>query len=165
MPQFFASKDPDEVLDYSWPVPLDDGDTVVEVSITKNVVVAAGVTLTEPTLSGKTITVFASGGTVGQTLVFQLRASTAAGRTFEQSFIIAIESSAVIADPDIATLAKLKAAYDRLIGGESFSEVRDQNGEMVRYTQGSAPRLLLRIRELEFKLGSTGTSGPMRLVG
>lgn len=45
-----------------------------------------------------------------------------------------------------------KLAYHQLMVGESVIEVRDQNGETIRYSRVDANKLLAYIRSLEFEL-------------
>lgn len=57
-------------------------------------------------------------------------------------------------------LPKLRAQYDSLIMGERPTEVRDQNGELVRYAPPTADqlaRLRNRIIEVESLLGIKST--------
>lgn len=55
-------------------------------------------------------------------------------------------------------LAEAEAAYHRLLTGESVAEVRDQNGELVRYFAPQAARLKAYILELKRELGLLSTS-------
>ncbi|TGT90930.1 hypothetical protein EN804_06235 [Mesorhizobium sp. M8A.F.Ca.ET.161.01.1.1] len=62
-------------------------------------------------------------------------------------------------------LAEAKTAYHRLQTGTSAVEVRDANGESVRYTPANASRLKAYIRELEQEVaGCTGPTRPLRPV-
>ena len=58
-------------------------------------------------------------------------------------------------------LASAEAAYHNLLTGTAVVEVRDQNGEMVRYNAASAPRLAAYINELKRQLSTTTTTGPL----
>jgi hypothetical protein len=66
-------------------------------------------------------------------------------------------------------LAEAKAAYHRLMLGESVVEVRDQSGESIRYQAATVSRLLAYIRTMEptFGIPGYGTTGvgPMQFVG
>lgn len=56
------------------------------------------------------------------------------------------------------------AAYHRLMTGTAIVEVRDQNGELVRYNQASAPRLLDYINSLTDKINPCSRiNGPMQV--
>lgn len=59
-------------------------------------------------------------------------------------------------------LTQAREAYHQLMIGGSVAEVRDQNGETVRYTQTSITRLRSYISELERLLNGT-TDGPLRV--
>lgn len=50
-------------------------------------------------------------------------------------------------------LAEAEAAYHALMTGQSVAELRDSNGELVRYTPASASRLLVYINSLKQQLG------------
>lgn len=57
----------------------------------------------------------------------------------------------------IALLAEAKTAYHKLMTGEALVEVRDQNGETVRFTQINRAALYSYIQDLERKVcGSSG---------
>lgn len=60
-------------------------------------------------------------------------------------------------------LAEAEAAYHRLVTGTSVVEVRDSNGEMIRYTAANASRLQAYIETLKAKLNTGGYQGPMRV--
>jgi len=59
-------------------------------------------------------------------------------------------------------LQEAELAYHSLMTGQSVAELRDQNGELVRYTPISAPRLLAYIHSLKAQLGLHG-GGPGRV--
>lgn len=50
-------------------------------------------------------------------------------------------------------LAEAEAAYHSLLTGQSVAEVRDHNGELVRYFAPQASRLKAYILELKRELG------------
>ncbi|RWP29849.1 gpW family head-tail joining protein [Mesorhizobium sp.] len=58
-------------------------------------------------------------------------------------------------------LSEAKAAYHRLMIGEAAVEIRDSNGETIRYTSANASRLKAYIAELEQQLA--GTTAAARL--
>jgi hypothetical protein len=62
-------------------------------------------------------------------------------------------------------LTEAKAAYHRLMLGESVVEVRDQSGESIRYQAATASRLLAYIRQMEPTFLLPAANGPMRFVG
>lgn len=57
-------------------------------------------------------------------------------------------------------LAAAEDAYDALMTGRSVQELRDANGETIRYTPASAPRLRAYIEDLRRQLNNS-TTGPM----
>ena len=70
--------------------------------------------------------------------------------------------------PTILTTQSLlddaRAAYHRLMTGTQVVEVRDQNGEMVRYNLASAARLLDYIQTLNDELNPRRrVNGPMQV--
>lgn len=52
-----------------------------------------------------------------------------------------------------ALLAEAEAAYHSLLTGQSVAEVRDHNGELIRYFAPQAYRLKTYILELKAELG------------
>ncbi|MER8924356.1 gpW family head-tail joining protein [Mesorhizobium sp. M0859] len=52
-------------------------------------------------------------------------------------------------------LGEAKAAYHRLMIGEAAVEVRDSDGQTIRYTSANASRLKAYIAELEQQLAGT----------
>lgn len=61
-------------------------------------------------------------------------------------------------------LADAEAKYHALLTGRAVVELRDQNGEVVRYNQASAPKLKAYIDELKLVVAGTPTcTGPMRV--
>lgn len=64
-----------------------------------------------------------------------------------------------------ARLATAETAYHNLMMGMSVAELRDENGEMVRYTPANAGRLAAYIYSLKSQLGLTsGKSTPARVI-
>ena len=63
-------------------------------------------------------------------------------------------------------LTEAKAAYHRLLMGTSAVEIRDSNGESIRYTSANASRLKAYIAELEGELAGTSAAArrPLRPV-
>lgn len=60
-------------------------------------------------------------------------------------------------------LAAAENAYHNLMIGHSVAELRDQNGEMVRYTPASVSRLAAYIDQLKIELGQKYPSAPARV--
>lgn len=66
---------------------------------------------------------------------------------------------------DLTTqLAEAEAAYHALMVGQSVAELRDSNGELIRYTPANAGRLLAYITSLKQQLGliAAGAFAPGR---
>ena len=64
-----------------------------------------------------------------------------------------------------AKLLAAETAYHDLMVGRSVVELRDQNGELVRYTPASAQRLQVYVQSLRRQLGLPGSgTGPARAV-
>lgn len=62
-------------------------------------------------------------------------------------------------------LVAAEQAYHSLMIGESVVELRDQSGEMLRFTQANASRLKIYIAELKAEIaGTVERRGPMRPV-
>ena len=60
-------------------------------------------------------------------------------------------------------LADAEDAYHNLMTGQSVVEVRDGNGELVRYNAASATRLAAYVQDLKRQLGLSTISGPMKV--
>lgn len=63
----------------------------------------------------------------------------------------------------LTMLEDAEKAYHLLMTGASVAEFRDQNGETVKYTAISAPRLKAYIRDLRAELGVSMPSTPMKV--
>ena len=67
--------------------------------------------------------------------------------------------------PTIAELlTDARTAYHRLMTGTSVVEVRDQNGETIRYQVANAAALLAYIQRLEQQLSGNRYGGPMQFI-
>lgn len=88
---YFPNKDPDEVLDYkiNWSKRL-NGDTIesstIELEGTPSLVID------ETSFDDKSVTVWLSGGTVGETILLLNRIETEGGRIMDQTISITIAS-------------------------------------------------------------------------
>jgi hypothetical protein len=71
-------KDPEAVLDYTYTIPLDQGDTVASSTFTK---LSGDVAVDNSSRVGNIWTAYLSGGTDGETAVFRVFWTTTAGRT------------------------------------------------------------------------------------
>ncbi len=64
-------------------------------------------------------------------------------------------------------LVEAEAAYHKLQIGESVAEVRDSNGESVRYTQANQGRLRAYIADLKAQIAAEGAplrTGPINPI-
>lgn len=59
-------------------------------------------------------------------------------------------------------LVEAEAAYHSLMVGGGVAEVRDSNGESIRYTQANASRLRAYILELKALIAGQTQKGPLR---
>lgn len=87
----WPAKDPNEILDYSWSVPLDTGDSISAHTAT---IVSGSATIQSSFAAAGKVTAFIAGGVADQAVVIEMRATTAGGRVFEHSGQISIISSA-----------------------------------------------------------------------
>lgn len=63
-------------------------------------------------------------------------------------------------------LAEARAQYHLLVTGQAAVEFRDQNGELVRFTQANRGDLAKYIQQLEAQVNKTTPEqrGPMRMI-
>ncbi len=89
----WPAKDPDAVLDYLYTIPLDEGDSVSAYTFTK---LSGDVVVDSHSRSGANVTVWLSGGTEGETAVFEVTWSTVGGRDDDDHITIAIADDAPV---------------------------------------------------------------------
>lgn len=94
MPETWPAKDPDAVLDYTFTIPLDEGDSVTAHTFTK---VSGDTVLDDEDRTGAVITARLSGGTVGQIAVFKATWTTTEGREDEDFVTQLIASNDYVA--------------------------------------------------------------------
>lgn len=83
----WPAKDPAEVLDFTWTVPLDGADTIASFTAT----VATGTVVKQSASNSTTqVTVWLSGGTNAETATINLTAVTAGGRTFRELAVLPV---------------------------------------------------------------------------
>lgn len=82
----WPAKDPAEVLDYTWTVGLDTGDTIASYTATTT----SGVTIDSDSENDTQVTLWLSGGVDGETAMFNLTATTAGGRTFREIAVLPV---------------------------------------------------------------------------
>jgi hypothetical protein len=85
----WPSKDPDAVLDYDYTIPLDTGDTVSTATFEK---LTGDVVIDAEDRTAAVYTVTLSGGTDGETAVFRIAWTTAAGRTDDDVITLFVSS-------------------------------------------------------------------------
>lgn len=83
----WPAKDPVEVFDYTWDVPVDSGDTVAAHTAAKT---AGSVAKDSDAHTDAAVTVWISGGTDGEMATFNLTATTVGGRTFREAAILPV---------------------------------------------------------------------------
>lgn len=82
------TKDPNDVLDYSWDFTewLSGGDAISAATV----YTPAGLTLNSSSFTTSTVTAWLSGGQVGQPYRVTARITTSEGRTVDRSIVVAI---------------------------------------------------------------------------
>lgn len=92
----WPAKDPDTTLDFTWEVPLDDGDSLTDATLE---LISGTAVIESKGLDGAFATWVISGGTAGEVNEFKATATTAAGREPEETIYLAIgDSNGLIAD-------------------------------------------------------------------
>lgn len=66
---------------------------------------------------------------------------------------------------DIERLKEAEDAYHRLMIGTAFVEVRDANGEMIRYKPADATKLMAYIQELKRLVGTASAPRAIGVIG
>ena len=66
---------------------------------------------------------------------------------------------------DIERLKEAEDAYHRLLIGTAFVEVRDANGEMIRYKPADATKLMAYIQELKRLVGTASAPRAIGVIG
>lgn len=94
MPETWPAKDPQAVTDYTFTIPLDEGDSVSSSTFTK---VSGDVVIDDSDRAGAVWTAFISGGTLGETNVFKVAWTTTGGRTDEDYVTLLIATSDYVA--------------------------------------------------------------------
>jgi hypothetical protein len=94
MPETWPAKDPQAVKDYTFTIPLDEGDSVSAYTFTK---VSGDTVLDSHSRSGAVITAWLSGGTDGETAVFKASWETVAGREDEDYITLPIAANDYVA--------------------------------------------------------------------
>lgn len=135
----WPAKDPAEVLDYSWTVAIDVGDTIESATAT---VSAGTVTISaSPTFANGIVTLFLSGGATDEIAQVSLTAVTEAGRTFREAAVLPIidRASTVLAAfrlryPAFVTVSDGQASYWLADGGtqvSAWAEADKQAGRLA----------------------------------
>lgn len=90
MPETWPAKDPDAVTDYTFTIPLDEGDSVSSSTFTK---VSGDAVIDSSDRAAAVWTAWISGGTLGETNVFRVAWVTSGGRTDEDYVTLLIATS------------------------------------------------------------------------
>ena len=111
----WPAKDPAEVLDFTWTVPLDAGDTVTAHTITRTDGTAM---IDSDSATTTVITAWISGGADAETQTFSMTATTAGGRTFREVALLPVfdRASEMLAlfrlrYPDLASVSDGQVGY------------------------------------------------------
>lgn len=140
MQVFEETLDPSETKDFAftWAPQLGDGETVSTQVVT--FIDAAGTTSPSDSLATPVSRVWLTGGTVGQSAIFTIRATTSGGRTLEEAFTVKIVDSVLGVEP-ATTLERLQAhreklldAKDEAIGGSVVEVWNGRYGNKMKYT-------------------------------
>lgn len=88
----WPAKDPESVLDYTYTIPLDEGDSVATSTFEK---LSGGVVIDSQDRLADLWTVRLSGGTDGETAVFRVAWTTAGGRVLDDIITLAVAANEV----------------------------------------------------------------------
>lgn len=126
----WPSKHPKAVLDFSWPVPVLDGEAII--SILETSVVAGTISINSPSVVGNLFTGHISGGEYGENAIIRLGAKGSSGNEYFEDFLLRMEAApttpqaptGIETASDIAAdLVELRAARRALAKGERVEEV------------------------------------------
>lgn len=87
----FPLKAPDDILDFTWQIPLDTDDSIVDVTA---VLVSGTIAIEETDLADDLFTLFISAGATGETAEVLATVTTASGREFTETLYFPIGTSA-----------------------------------------------------------------------
>lgn len=110
----WPAKDPADVLDYSWIIPLDDQDELAPDGLTAEALDPTTATVDDSEEAEGTATLWISGGADGELAMFNLVAVTAGGRTFREVAVLPVFDRASV------MLAELRVRYPE------FADVADE---------------------------------------
>ncbi len=93
----WAAKDPDATQDYTFTIPLDEGDSVAAYTLAR---VSGTVTIDSDSRAGAVVTAWLSGGEDGETSVFRIAWETTAGREDDDyiTLLVSDDSAPVTAE-------------------------------------------------------------------
>jgi hypothetical protein len=132
----WTAKDPDAVLDYSFTIPLDTGDSVASATFQK----LSGDVVVDNDPEGERVDalvpVWLSGGTEGETNVFRIAWETTGGRTDEEIFTLAIISEE--STQPLALTGHAKPAVAHLI--QRYPEFADVERTTIQFWLTDAER-------------------------
>lgn len=159
MQVYSETLDPSETKDFSfdWSAQLSAGETVTAQVVT--FIDAAGTTSPSNSVATPFSRIWLTGGTVGQRVIYTIRATTSGGKTLEEAFGIDIVDTVLgpVAESDIARLtreiAAVKAQRINLATGSAVIQVW-RDGRRVEYKIGTVEELNALIRVLEGELSA-----------
>ena len=128
----WPAKDPDAVLDYTFTIPLSDGDAVASYTLE---LLDGDVVIDSESIDGAVVTAWLSGGTSGETNVFRVRWITDGGRKDERLITLAVQDQEVLAATGYAkpSPADVQARYP------AFASVPEAT---IRYWLTDAERIV-----------------------
>ena len=68
-----------------------------------------------------------------------------------------------MATTDQERLTEAQQALHDLLSGQAVAQVTDQNGESVRYVRANVQSLLTYIEDLQRRVSTTTTTGPLQI--
>lgn len=105
----WPAKDPADVLDYSWVIPLDDQDELTPDGLTVSEIDPTTAVIDNSEEAEGTATLWISGGADGELAMFNLVAVTAAGRTFREVAVLPVFDRASV------LLAEFRVRYPEFV--------------------------------------------------
>lgn len=132
----WTPKDPDAVLDYSFTIPLDDGDAVSTATLSK---LSGDVVIDSQSLAANVLTAWLSGGTDGETTVFKAEWTTDAGREADAAIYLPIAQESAI----LSAFRRRFAAFAAIADADVQYWLDEGIGEVAAWNTDDQPRATL----------------------